>query len=84
MGKEKMKKVKYLLFAFLLSLLLIPMAFAEEKVSIESVTLVEKSDLASEEAAPKIDGLNLGFDLSFSAVEDYTKYKVGFTIFKLL
>ena len=50
--------------------------YAEEKITIESVTLEEKTDTTTELSKPTKDGMNIGFDLSFAQVNDYVKYKV--------
>ena len=50
--------------------------YAEEKITIESVTLEEKTDTTTELSKPTINGLNIGFDLSYSQVNDYAKYKI--------
>ncbi len=74
-----MKKniIKYLLLVISLFLVfLTPRVFAEESVFVEEITLVDHSVSATEKSAPTKDGLNIGFDLSFSFVNDFAKYKI--------
>ena len=71
-----MKKINYLLLTLLVSIFMIPMVFAKDEVKIESYELVENSETTSELSKPKIDGLTISFDLSFSKVKDFAKYKI--------
>lgn len=50
--------------------------FAKEEITIESVTIEEKSDTTTELSEPTINGLSIGFDLSFAQVNDNAKYKI--------
>ena len=71
------KHIKYLIPIFIMALFLwVPNVFAAENITIESATLTDKSDSVSEISEPTLNGLNIGFDLSFSQVNDYAKYKV--------
>lgn len=54
----------------------VPNVFAAKNITIESATLTDKSASVSEISEPTLNGLNIGFDLSFSQVNDYAKYKV--------
>ena len=71
-----MKKISYMLLTLVLSIIMIPMAFAKDEVKIESYELVDNTATTEELSDPKIDGLNISFDLSFSKVNDYAKYKI--------
>ena len=53
-----------------------PKVFAEDTVYVEDITLVGHSSYAIEKSAPTKNGLNIGFDLSFSQVDDFAKYKI--------
>ncbi len=70
-----MKKIRYIL-CLIISLVLIPVVYAKENVSIESYELVENSKTTSELSKPKINGLDIAFDLSFTKKDDYAKYKI--------
>ena len=74
-----MKKLGYTLLTLVLSIIMIPMVFAKDEVKIESYELVENSKTTTELSDPKIDGLNISFDLSFGNVKDYAKYKIVVT-----
>ena len=73
-----MKKIaKFLLLIIIMTFsFTISNVYAEEKITIESVTLEEKTDTTTELSEPTINGLNIGFDLSYSQVNDYAKYKI--------
>ena len=73
---DSMKKIKYLLTTILLAIIMLPMVFAKDEVKIESYELIENSETTSELSKPKIDGLTISFDLSFSKVKDFAKYKI--------
>ena len=64
------------LFILLLVMFITPNVMAKDKVSIESVTLDDKSDTVTEVSKPSVKDLNISFDLSFSNLNDYAKYKV--------
>ena len=71
------KHIKYLIPIFIIVMFLwVPNVFAAENITIESATLTDKSASVSEISEPTLNGLNIGFDLSFSQVNDYAKYKV--------
>ena len=72
---DNMKKISYLLLIIMVSLF-IPNVNAKEEVSIESINLVDKSELTTELSSPTKSGLKIGFDLSFSNVGNYAKYEV--------
>ena len=67
---------KYLLLLSLLITFLIPKVYAEDQVYVEEINLVEHSQYAEEKNAPTKSGLNIGFDLSFSDVDDFAKYQI--------
>ena len=50
--------------------------YAEEKVNIESINIIEKTDTTTILSEPSIDNLEINFNLSFSNVKDYAKYKI--------
>lgn len=71
------KHIKYFIPIFIMAMFLwVHNVFAAENITIESATLTDKSDSVSEISEPTLNGLNIGFDLSFSQVNDYAKYKV--------
>ena len=70
-----MKKLLKLLTVTLM-LFLIPNVLKAAEVSIENITLVEHSDLVAEKSPATANGLNVNFDLSFTNLNDYAKYKV--------
>lgn len=71
------KHIKYLIPIFIIVMFLwVPNVFAAKNITIESATLTDKSASVSEISEPTLNGLNIGFDLSFSQVNDYAKYKV--------
>ena len=71
-----MKKIYSLLFVLLISLFFIPNVYAADNVSIESVTLDSKSDSAEVVNEASFEGLKIKFDVRFSAINDFVKYKV--------
>ncbi len=71
-----MKKIKYLFFAILLSIFLLPNVYAKESVYIKSITLDSSSANTSINSDPSFSGLNMKFDLGFKQVGDFAKYKV--------
>ena len=71
-----MKKIIYLLLVFVLTIIFIPNAFASNRVNIESINLIDKSETIIINSKPNINGMNLEFDLSFLNVGDYAKYEV--------
>ena len=70
-----MKKI-FCCITILLLILIIPNVYAENNLSINSIKLVEKSDNVLELSKPTINGMNLGFDLSFLNIGDYAKYEI--------
>ena len=69
-----MKKLKVLLA--LLVIMLMPNVYAAKDVTIESIELVDKSTAVTELSEPTVKGLNVSFDLSFSDLDDFAKYKI--------
>ena len=69
-----MKKLKVLLA--LVVIMLIPNVYAAKDVTIESIELVDKSTAVTELSEPTVKGLNVSFDLSFSDLDDFAKYKI--------
>lgn len=70
-----MKRYLKILLIFILLFLLIPNAFAKENISIESVTLDSKSKNTIKSEAT-YEGLSIYFNIKFSKVTDYAKYKI--------
>ncbi len=70
------KYFSFLLVVALFGLIFIPGAFAENKVGIKSIDLVEKSENTSINSEPKFNNLEMNFDVAFKAKDDYVKYKV--------
>ncbi len=71
-----MRKLKYLVFAILLSIFLFPNVYAKDSVYIKSITLDSSSNNTSINDKPTFSGLNMNFDLGFKEVGDFAKYKV--------
>ncbi len=71
-----MKGIKYIIFALILSILLIPNVFAKDSVEIKSITLDTKSDNTIIKSEPTFNGLVMNFDVSFKQKNDFVKYKV--------
>ena len=71
-----MKKIVNILLIILLTISFIPNVYAANTISIDNITLVEKSDDVIEYSKPKIDNMNLSFDLGFLNIGNYAKYKV--------
>ena len=69
-----MKKLKVLLA--LVVIVLMPNVYAAKDVTIESIELVDKSTAVTELSEPTVKGLNVSFDLSFSDLDDFAKYKI--------
>ena len=69
-----MKKLKVLLA--LVVIMLMPNVYAAKDVTIESIELVDKSTAVTELSKPTVKGLNVSFDLSFSDLDDFAKYKI--------
>ena len=71
-----MKKLKYLIFTVLISLILMPTVFAKANVEITSVELEELNGVAEEINTPKFKDLDLKMDIKFNEINDSVKYKV--------
>ena len=71
-----MKKIFNILLISILTVLFIPNVHAANSMEIESINLVDKSEKTTEISTPSVNGLKIGFDLSFSDVGDYAKYEV--------
>ena len=71
-----MKKILNCILVLVLTLLLIPNVFATNNVSIDSITLKEKSESLLVNSQPTSNGMNIQFDLGFLKVGDYVKYEV--------
>lgn len=69
-----MRKIKYLLFLLLVSLLLIPTVFAEVKIT--NIELDSKSDGAIINSEPSFSGLDANYNVAFKEVGDFVKYKI--------
>ena len=65
-----------LLFIGLFGFSFIPNVFADNKVGIKSIELVDKSENTTINSEPKFNNLEMNFDVAFKAKEDYVKYKV--------
>ena len=72
----KKKIFNITIYLLLLFSIFMPNVYAEEKINIESATLVEKSEDVIEFGKPTIDNMSIGFNLSFIKINDYAKYKV--------
>ena len=70
-----MNRIKYLLFAIIMSLVLIPNVSAKG-VEIKSITLDSKSNNTVIKSQPTFNGLVMDFDVSFKQKDDFAKYKV--------
>lgn len=68
------KTIKLLMVLFMF--MLIPNILKAAEVSIENITLVDHSDLLSEKTPASANGLNVNFDVSFTNLDDFAKYKV--------
>ena len=60
----------------LLTIFLIPNFVKAAEVTIENITLVEHSEFLTEKSPATANGLGVNFDLSFTEIDDYAKYKV--------
>ena len=70
-----MKKTIILLI-LTVSMFVIPKVFAEKTVEIKSIELDSKSDNVIINSEPNVNGLTMSYDLSFTQVNDFVKYKV--------
>ena len=64
------------LIIVLFGIMFIPNVFANNKVGIKSIELVEKSENTIINTEPKFNNLEMNFDVAFKAKDDYVKYKV--------
>ena len=73
-----MKKIiRYFIYIFILTIFItLENVNADGNISIESVTLVDKTETVSELSLPNVKDLSIGFDLSFVNVNDSAKYKI--------
>ena len=60
----------------LFGIMFIPSVFADNKVGIKSIELVEKSENTTINSELKFNNLEMSFDVAFKAKDDYAKYKV--------
>ncbi len=70
---------KYFILLLLIGLFgfsFIPNVFADNKVGIKSIELVDKSENTTINSEPKFNNLEMNFDVAFKAKDDYAKYKV--------
>ncbi len=67
-----MKKILFIL----ISLLFIPVVYAESSIEIQSIEMDSKSDDAIELSKPSFEDLDMNLDVSLKKVGDYVKYKV--------
>ena len=70
------KYFNLLLIIVLFGIFFIPNVFADNKVFIKSIDLVEKSDNTTINSDPKFNNLEMNFDVAFKSKDDYVKYKV--------
>ena len=70
-----MNKIKFFLFAILVSVFMIPNVFAKG-VEIKSIELDSKSENTTINSEPTFNGLEMNFDVSFKQKNDFAKYKV--------
>ena len=70
------KYISLLLIVVLFGIAFIPNVFADNKVGIKSIELVEKSENTIINSEPKFNNLEMNFDVAFKAKDDYVKYKV--------
>ncbi len=68
-----MKKV--FIFLLMISFLFIKVS-ALENVYIEDIELENKTDSTTEISVPSIDGLSINFNLKFTKINDYARYKI--------
>ena len=64
------------LIIVLFGIMFIPNVFANNKVGIKSIELVDKSENTIINTEPKFNNLEMNFDVAFKAKDDYVKYKV--------
>jgi len=67
-----MKKILFIL----ISLLFIPVVYAESSIEIQSIEMDSKSADAIELSKPSFEDLDMNLDVSLKKVGDYVKYKV--------
>ena len=64
------------LIIVLFEIMFIPNVFANNKVGIKSIELVDKSENTIINTEPKFNNLEMNFDVAFKVKDDYVKYKV--------
>ena len=68
---------KYLLFGLLFLMILVPVNInAKEAVEITSISIEEKTDGVTINNEASYEGLKVNFDVAFSNVDDFIRYKV--------
>ncbi len=70
-----MNKLKYVLFAVIISLFVVPYVKADS-ISIKSIDLTEKSETTIINSEPTFSGLEMNYDLTFKNVNDYAMYRI--------
>ena len=70
-----MKKLRYILFALLLSFISITV-YAKDNIEIKSITLDSKSETTTIKSEPTFSGLEMNYDIAFEEVGDFAKYKI--------
>ena len=71
-----MKKIKSLLLIVIMMLFISTLNVDAAGVSIKSIKMVDHTGNATELSEPKINGLNINFDMAFSAENDSATYEV--------
>ena len=71
-----MKKLKNIVFIFIVMMFISIINVDAAGVSIKNIRLVDHSGNATELSEPKINGLNINFDLSFTSLGDTATYEV--------
>ena len=70
------KYLSLIIIVMLFGFMFIPNVFADNKVFIKSIELVEKSENTTINSEPKFNNLVMDFDIAFKAQDDFVKYKV--------
>ena len=70
------KYLSLIIIIMLFGFMFIPNVFADNKVFIKSIELVEKSENTTINSEPKFNNLVMDFDIAFKAQDDFVKYKV--------
>ena len=71
-----MKKIKYLMCLVVVMMFVSIMNVDAAGVSIKSIKLIDSKGSATELSDPKINGLNINFDMAFRAKNDSATYEV--------